>query len=138
MPTLAKAFRNLRHSGPLLPEASTSGNLRVLGSLLGPAYRGPKHRERQDWALQLALLMRNRFLAHEFWEEYWGHALKRPESDALVLRSPFMHLFRQTMFKRVVPNLKRIRPRYAALGLLAFENLRAAPELSAADWLEEG
>ena len=101
-------------------------------------------REREDWAFQMALLMRNRFLAHEFWEEYWAHAMKKKVWDELVLRSPFMHLFRQTMFKRVVPNLKRIgllseriRPKYEALGLLAYENLPPATELTAADLLED-
>jgi hypothetical protein len=103
-----------------------------------------EHREREDWAFQMALLMRNRFLAHEFYEEYWAHAMNRKAWDALVLASPFMNLFRQTMFKRVVPNLKRIgllspriRPRYEALGLLAFENLKSAPDLTAKDLLED-
>jgi hypothetical protein len=55
-----------------------------------------------------------------------------------------MGSFRQTMFKRIVPNLKRIgllsdriRPRYDALGLLSYETGRAAPELTAADLLED-
>ena len=101
-----------------------------------------EHKEREDWAFQMSLLMRNRFLAHEFYEEYWAHAMTRKAWDALVLRSAFMNLFRQTMFKRIIPNLKRIgllsariRPRYAALGLLAFEDLPSAPELTAADLL---
>ncbi|HMK72773.1 MAG TPA: hypothetical protein VK454_05520 [Myxococcaceae bacterium] len=105
---------------------------------------GREHREREDWAFQMVLLLRNRFLAHEFWEEYWAHAMSRKAWDDLVLRSPFMNLFRRTMFKRIVPNLKRIglltervRPRYEALGLLAFEDLRAAPELTASDLLED-
>src|SRR5262249_27451954 len=40
MTTLARAVQNLGRSGPVLREASASGNLRVLASLLGPAYRG--------------------------------------------------------------------------------------------------
>jgi len=40
MTTLAKAVQNLGRSGPVLREASASGNLKVLASLLGPAYRG--------------------------------------------------------------------------------------------------
>jgi hypothetical protein len=86
-------------------------------------------------AVQMTLLMR--FLAYEFDEEYWAHAITRKAWEALVLRSPFMNLFRQTMFKRVVPNLKRIgllspriRPRYQALGLLTFEH---RPWLTATD-----
>jgi hypothetical protein len=55
-----------------------------------------------------------------------------------------MSVFRGTMFRRIVPNLKaigllsdRVRPRYEAEGLLAFEGGKAAPELTAADLLEE-
>jgi len=55
-----------------------------------------------------------------------------------------MGTFRQTMFRRIVPNLKRIgllspriRPRYEGLGLLAYEGGRAAPDLTAADLLED-
>ena len=53
-------------------------------------------------------------------------------------------MFRRTMFKRIVPNLKRIgllseriRPRYAALGLLEYEHLPAAPELTAQQLIDE-
>lgn len=38
--TLAKTLSNLVRSGPLLREAIQSGNVRVLSSLLGPAWRG--------------------------------------------------------------------------------------------------
>jgi hypothetical protein len=48
------------------------------------------------------------------------------------------------MFKRIVPNLKRIgllsqrvRGRYASIGLLEYEHGRAAPELTAQDLLED-
>jgi hypothetical protein len=55
-----------------------------------------------------------------------------------------MGLFRETMFRRIVPNLKaigllsdRIRPRYEREGLLRFENEKAAPDLTAEDLLAE-
>ena len=99
-----------------------------------------ERREREDWALEVALLLRNRFLAHEFYDEHWAHELSRRSWDKLVLESEMMALFRRTMFKRIIPNLKRIgllgervRPRYAAAGLLQFETGRAAPELTAED-----
>ena len=44
-----------------------------------------------------------------------------------------MNVFRQTMFK-LSP---RIRPRYEALGLLAFKHLPFAPELTATDLLRK-
>jgi len=96
-----------------------------------------ERREREDWCFELSLLMRNRFLAHEFYDEYWGHAMSRKEWDNLVSQSRLMELFRKTMFRRIIPNIKRIgllsdriRPRYAKLGLLQFEHEKAAPDLS--------
>lgn len=93
-------------------------------------------RERQDWAYEMCLLLRNRFLAHEVYDEYYAHLLGRREWDRILLGSEFMARFRRTLFRRIVPNLKRIhllperlRPHYAALGLLADEHERAAPEL---------
>jgi hypothetical protein len=48
-----------------------------------------------------------------------------------------MERFRRMMFRRLIPNLKkiglltsRIRPRYEALGLLQWENEKAATELT--------
>ena len=103
-----------------------------------------ERREREDWAFEVSLLLRDRFLAHEFYEEHWAHAMSRAEWDRYMLESETMALFRGTMFKRVVPNLKRIgllsdrsRPRYAEAGLLQYEHLRAAPELTAKDLLED-
>src|SRR5215470_2485376 len=103
-----------------------------------------ERREREDWAFEVSLLLRNRFLAWEFYEEHWAHAFRRSEWERLSAESKLMGSFRQTMFKRIVPNLKRIgllseriRPRYDALGLLAYEGGRAAPDLTAADLLED-
>lgn len=107
------------------------------------ALSASERREREDWAFEMALLMRNRFLAHEFHAEYWGHKVSRARWDQTMQASPFMGMFRKTMFRRIVPNLKsigllsdRIRPYYDALGLLAYENEKAAPDLSAAELLE--
>jgi hypothetical protein len=103
-----------------------------------------ERREREDWAFEVACLLRNRFLAHEFYEEHWAHEMTRAEWNRLVLGSEMMAMFRRTMFKRIVPNLKRIgllsdrvRPRYASLGLLEYEHGPAAPDLSARDLIED-
>jgi hypothetical protein len=103
-----------------------------------------ERQEREDWAFEIAVLMRNRFLAHEFYEEQWAHMMSRAQWDKLVLESPFMDMFRQTMFKRLIPNLKRIhllsdriRPHYEALGLLTWEHGKAAPDLDADDLLRD-
>ena len=101
-------------------------------------------REREDWAFEVAVLMRNRFLVHEFYDEFYGHCMSRKQWDVLIMNSQYMRNFRQTMFRRLVPNLKRInlmsdriRPHYAALGLLEFENEKAAPELTASELIRD-
>lgn len=104
----------------------------------------PARREREDWAYEVAVLMRNRFLAHEFYEEFYAHAMSRKAWDRLLLGSAYMERFRRMMFKRLVPNLRRIhllsdriRPHYEALGLLEFEGGKAAPELTAEELLSD-
>ncbi len=101
-----------------------------------------ERREREDWVFELSLLMRNRFLAHEYYEEYWAHAMSRREWNRLVLDSKLMALFRRTMFRTIIPNVSRIgllsdrvRPRYAELGILQYEAERAATEMTRSDWL---
>ncbi len=101
-------------------------------------------REREDWAFEVSLLLRNRFLAHEFYDEFYAHHMTRREWNALMLDSDLMGFFRRTMFKRIVPNLKRIgllservRPRYAAIGLLEYEHGRSASELTSKDLLDD-
>jgi len=103
-----------------------------------------ERREREDWAFEVAYLLRNRFLAHEFYDEFYAHEMTRAQWDKLVLASDMMAVFRRTMFKRIIPNLKsigllspRVRPRYAAAGLLEFEHGRAAPELTADDLIHD-
>jgi len=102
-----------------------------------------ERRDREDWAYEISVLLRNRFLAHEFYEEFYGHCMSRREWNAIVLRSDFMKRFRSTMFRRLIPNLKRIhlltdriRPHYDALGLLVYEHDKPSNELQAVDLLE--
>jgi len=101
-----------------------------------------EQRERQDWAYEMCLLLRNRFLAHEFYDEYYGHLMSRRQWDQIIFNSKFTASFRKTMFKRIVPNLKRIgllpdrlRSHYASIGLLEYEHMPAAPDLTAEDLL---
>ena len=102
-----------------------------------------ERREREDWAFEVSLFLRNRFLGHELYDEYYAPLMPRKEWDKLVLESLMMKEFGRMMFRRIIPNLKRIglltervRPRYAELGLLEFESGKSAPELSAQDLLE--
>lgn len=100
----------------------------------------PEIRDREDWAFEMSLLLRNRFLAHEFYDEYYAHAMSRAAWNELILRSEFMRTFRKMMFRRIIPNLKhigllspRIRPFYESIGLLEWENEKAAHELTERD-----
>jgi hypothetical protein len=102
-----------------------------------------ERRQREDWAFEVSLLLKNRFLGHELYEESYAHSMSRRAWDAMVDDSEMMQVFRRTMFKRIVPNLKaigllsdRVRPRYAEAGLLAFEDGKSAPELSASELME--
>jgi hypothetical protein len=99
-------------------------------------------REREDWAFEVACLMRDRFLAHELYDEWFGGHLKRAHWDGIMRDSPFMAQFRQTMFKRLVPNLEyigifspRIREHYDKVGLTRYAGGRNASELTADDLL---
>jgi P-aminobenzoate N-oxygenase AurF len=103
-----------------------------------------ERREREDWAYEITVLMRNRFLAHEFYDEYYGHVMSKRSWDEIVLQSGFMRRFRHTMFRRLIPNLRRIhllsdrvRRHYDRLGLLVYEHGDAAPELTTTQLLEE-
>jgi hypothetical protein len=99
-------------------------------------------REREDWTFEVACLMRDRFLAHEIYDEWFAGHMKRADWDKVISDSPFLRLFRQTMFKRLVPNLEyigifspRIRAHYDKVGLTQYAGGRNASELTAEDLL---
>jgi hypothetical protein len=111
---------------------------------LKPLYTGglsEKERiEREDWAFEVVLLMRNRFLAHELYEEGFAHKLTRRQWNHFMDEMPGMALFRKVMFKRLVPNLRsiglltpRILPRYEKVGLGEFVYLPSSDEVSDID-----
>jgi hypothetical protein len=99
-------------------------------------------REREDWTFEVACLMRDRFLAHEIYDEWFGGLMKRSDWDKVMSESPFLTQFRQTMFRRLVPNLEyigifspRIRTHYEKVGLTQYAGGRNASQLSAEDLL---
>jgi hypothetical protein len=107
---------------------------------LGDAER----REREDWAFEVALLMRNRFLAYEVYEEWFEGVLPRAAWREFVTHTPGMHRFRQTMFSRLVPNLReiglispRLVPRYGKVGLLEYMGGLSADRLDGNGMLAE-
>ena len=69
----------------------------------------PRERnEREDWSFEVALLMRNRFLAWEVYEESFEGLLTRSQWREVVTTSPGLEEFRRVMFSRMVPNLREI------------------------------
>lgn len=93
-------------------------------------------REREDWSFEVALLMRNRFIAYEVYEEWFEGLMPRAKWREFVTHTPGMHQFRQTMFSRLVPNLReiglitpRLIPRYEKVGLLQYMGGLAADRL---------
>ncbi|PIE20072.1 MAG: hypothetical protein CSA66_01725 [Proteobacteria bacterium] len=104
-----------------------------------------ERREREDWAFEVAMLMRNRFFAYEVYDEWFAHKLSRARWREFIAGSPGMERFRSTMFRRLVPNLReiglltdRIKPYYERVGLMRYFGGRAADKVSAAELLSDG
>ena len=101
--------------------------------------------EREDWAYEVALLMRNRFMAYEVYEEWYdGTSVTRSQWRELIMNSPGMQRFRKTMFTRLVPNIReigllsdRIRPHYEQAGLGIYFAGQAAPEVTGEQMVTE-
>jgi hypothetical protein len=103
-----------------------------------------ERREREDWSFEVALLMRNRFLAYEVYEEWFEGRLPRAQWREFVTETPGMKQFRQTMFSRLVPNLReiglvtpRLIPRYEKVGLLQYMNGLAADRIDGEGMIAE-
>lgn len=103
-----------------------------------------ERREREDWAFEVALLMRNRFLAYEVYEEHFEGLITRAAWRDIVTSSPGMERFRHLMFGRMVPNLReigllsdRIKPHYARVGLEKYFGGVAADQLSGDQMIRE-
>jgi len=93
--------------------------------------------EREDWAYEVALLMRNRFMAFELYDEWFAHRLTRAQWRDFVTSSPGMAEFRHVMFRRLIPNLRaiglmspRILPHYERAGLMRYYEGRAADQIT--------
>ena len=85
--------------------------------------------ERQEFAFEAAVRMRDRFLQQEVWERL-GIPVK--EAVQLTLQAPERALFQQMLFSKIVPNCKKLglldaadgllRKRFTELGVIAFED----------------
>ena len=82
--------------------------------------------EREDFVYEAAVLMRDRFLFQEVWEKI---GLPAEKCMAITLDNKGQQMFRQMLFSRIVPCVKRIgllsdkqRERFQELGILHFED----------------
>jgi hypothetical protein len=86
-------------------------------------------RERQEFAFEAAVRMRDRFLQQEVWEKM---GLSTKDVLPLVMASPQRTMFQSMLFSKIVPNCKKLglldanggwlRERFTELGVIGFEN----------------
>ncbi len=86
-------------------------------------------RERQEFAFEAAVRMRDRFLMQEVWDRL-GVDVK--PAIEIVMRAPQRQLFQQMLFSKIVPNCKKLglldagdgwlRQRFGELGVIQFED----------------
>ncbi|MBW2316646.1 MAG: aminobenzoate oxygenase, partial [Deltaproteobacteria bacterium] len=89
-------------------------------------------REREDFIIEATHLMRERLLMHQVFDRMgWDKKVWIPWMDT----TPFMQGFRQMLFSKIVPNLKRlglltprVREAYAKFGILQYEHLKDSVE----------
>jgi hypothetical protein len=87
---------------------------------------GSELREREDFVIEATHLMRERLLMHQVFDRMgWERDVWVP----WMMETPFMHGFRQMLFSKIVPNLKRlglltprVRKAYEQLDLLRYEH----------------
>jgi len=86
-------------------------------------------KERQEFAYEASVRMRDRFLQQEVWERM---GIKPKEIVPLVLQDPTRTMFQQMLFAKIVPNCNKLglldrndgwlRHRYEELGVIQFED----------------
>ncbi len=86
-------------------------------------------KERQEFAYEASVRMRDRFLQQEVWERM---GVKPKEIVPLVLQDPTRMMFQQMLFAKIVPNCKKLglldrndgwlRHRYEEMGVIQFED----------------
>jgi hypothetical protein len=104
-----------------------------------------ERREREEWAFEVALLLKNRFLAYEVYDEWFaGTKVSRRQWRGFISDAPGMQAFRHLMFHRLVPNLReigllgdRVRARYAEAGLDRYFEGTAADRITDAQLVGE-
>jgi hypothetical protein len=86
-------------------------------------------KDRQEFAFEAAIRMRDRFLSQEVWEK---HGVNPKDVVPLVLRDPTRDVFQQMLFSKIVPNCKKLglldrndkwlRRRFEEMSVIQFED----------------
>jgi hypothetical protein len=86
-------------------------------------------KERQEFAFEAAILMRNRFLYQEVWERI---GISTADVMPALARDPVRRGFQQMLFSKIVPNCKKLglldagdgwmRKKFVDLGVICFED----------------
>ena len=86
-------------------------------------------KERQEFAFEAAIRMRDRFLSQEVWER---HGVNPRDVVPLVLKDPTRDLFQMMLFSKIVPNCKKLglldrndqwlRRRFEEMNVIQFED----------------
>lgn len=92
-------------------------------------------RERQEFAFEAAVRMRDRFLQQEVWERL---GLPVKEVVAMIVDAPERKLFQSILFSKIVPNCKKLglldrnggwlRQKFTELDVIHFEDAADASE----------
>jgi hypothetical protein len=91
--------------------------------------------DRQEFAYEAAVRMRDRFMSQEVWERM---GVNPRDVLPIVLRDPTRDLFQQMLFSKIVPNCKKLglldrndkwlRHRFEEMGVIQFEDLEDTGE----------
>jgi hypothetical protein len=92
-------------------------------------------KERQEFAYEASVRMRDRFMSQEVWERM---GINTRDVIPLVLKDPTREVFQQMLFAKIVPNCKKLglldrnyswlRRRYEEMGVIQFENMEDTGE----------
>jgi hypothetical protein len=105
----------------------------------------PELRDRQEFAFEAAVRMRDRFLQQEVWERM---GLKPAEILPIVVEDQGRAIFQRMLFSKIVPNCKKLglldagdgwlRTKFTEMGVIAFEDMADTGEEYQAFQLAEG
>ena len=86
-------------------------------------------KDRQEFAFEAAIRMRDRLLSQEVWEK---HGVNPRDVVPLILRDPTRDVFQQMLFSKIVPNCKKLglldrndqwlRRRFEEMNVIQFED----------------